>query len=100
MDLQNMPIELKERLAECNSAEEALEVIKEEGRELLGDQLAMVAGGTAWDEHKCPQCGSVNTKFDNDLLDQRKDERNTVFRCHDCGYTWEVPIFPELAGGE
>ena len=48
MDLNNLTEGQKEFLRTCESPEEALKAIQEEGIDLTDDQLEAVSGGVGW----------------------------------------------------
>ena len=56
MRFEDLTPEQKERARKCKSADEVLELAKEEGYELSDDELEAVSGGD-WD------CWDVCTKF-------------------------------------
>ena len=48
MEFNNLPDDIKEKVALCKSSEELLALVKAEGYELTDDQLEQIAGGDSW----------------------------------------------------
>ena len=58
MNYDELTANQKAKLSKCTTAEEVLQLAKEEGRELTDDELEMIAGGADWHavEEPCPYC--------------------------------------------
>ena len=87
-----------ERLNECNSPEEILNLAKEEDVELNDEQLKAISGGCGSDEPKypapkpmpCPHCNSLKQEFH-----LREGTNNVVdYHCLNCGGFWNIPLYP------
>ena len=86
--LKGLSKEQIEKLNQCRSGEEILEIAKKEGIELTDEQLSDISGGGACsvisdigdkiNPFDCPFCG-YNGKFDKD---------GNEITCPKCGKTW------------
>ena len=64
MEFSGLSEEKKDLIANCDTAEEVFDLLKQEGVELTDEQLESVAGGheTSWTGSAiCPRCGSTHT---------------------------------------
>ena len=84
MDFKDLGEEEKNLIHDCQTAEEVLALLKEEGVELTDDQLECVAGGheTSWTGSAvCPRCGSTRTY---QFTVNGSDKRYSM--CYNCYY--------------
>ena len=88
MDTIGMTPEQLERVKACETAEDILKLVSEEGYEISDAELEMVSGGS-WgggggSSKACPFCGSTDTYEDT----KDKGTPRTVMVCASCGMTW------------
>ena len=72
------------KVKNCKSSEEIIELAKAEGVELNEEQLAAVSGGGCFKSRKCPKCGSKN--FESEPI--KGPDISMGFRCKKCGHFW------------
>lgn len=94
MNLENLTPETIEKAKACKTAEELLDLAKEEGVKLTLEQLEQISAGDIWGEAAapflvCPYCGSWNMAFEGWDGDSR------YYRCKVCGYR----TYPERLSG-
>lgn len=91
MKIENMSTEQLEKAKACQTAEEILEFVKEEGFELSAEQLDAIAGGdggTSWNYYTpCPRCGSEWTRMLN-----ASDTNPVTLKCAECDYVFTATI--------
>ena len=88
MNIKDLTEEQQAKVKACNSAEELIDLAKEEGYELSETELEEIAGG-AWGDvtyhemkSKCPRCGG------GDIRPADSFQIGVSFQCYDCGYQW------------
>lgn len=61
MKFEDLTTEQKEKFASCESPDEILKLVEDEGIELSDEQIKAVSGGRSWDSghlgRPCPYCG-------------------------------------------
>ncbi len=72
------------KVKNCKSSEEIIELAKAEGVELNEEQLAAVSGGGCFESRKCPKCGSKS--FESEPI--KGPDISMGFRCKKCGHFW------------
>ena len=89
--LKGLTAEQIEKVKNCKSNEELLELAKKEGFELSDEQLAAVTGGGCVDEAPdlgvCPACGSDNIQY---TVHEEFSLTTYYCECHNCYHRWEV----------
>ena len=67
MKFKDMTSDLKSKIINCKTAEELLEIAKEEGYELSDEELSQISGGSLWscDEYTCSTFNPNCTKLYN-----------------------------------
>lgn len=84
MEFGELSAELKKKFEACETPEEVLALVKQEGLELSDEELEGIAGGGIWhDAHSdgCPSCGSTNISYSN-------VGQWMYYKCKDCGKEW------------
>ena len=71
--------DLQAKLQACESAEELVELARENGVELGDEELDEIAGGGVWNRPKnCPKCGSTSIY-----------NYGARFYCRACRHEWD-----------
>ena len=75
-DLKNP--ELQDKLKSVKTADELIELAKEEGVELTDEQVERISGGGLWNHpSSCPACGKGTIYH-----------YGASYYCRDCGHEW------------
>ena len=84
--LEGLTEEQIEKIKNCKSRDEILELAKNEGIQLNDEQLEAVTGGACTGYAHCPRCGSPD--FSDDYI-----FFGVEFHCNTCGYEWDDYLF-------
>ena len=90
MELENLSPDFLEKVKACKTEEEYLALAKEEGIELLPEQLDAISGGNEEPKgafKKCPNCGYDRAAFYRGLI-----SGIGVYKCPNCGESFEQHV--------
>ena len=91
MNKDDLSAELREKANACNTPEELMSLVKEEGVELSDEDLDKISGGWGNDGGSssasvtCVNCGSTNVEGKSVRAGDSYFEEYT---CRNCGATW------------